>query len=103
MLVLRLRLWNVVRVGLQNGIDFLFVGINYGSDLQSVSLLDVFRGDFGEEMVLNCVFREAFKGVAASGVVKILSERRVDFLVGLLVFFIFESEVNLVKFLIRCG
>ena len=68
-----------------------------------MSLLYVFRGDFGEEMVLNGVFREAFKGVAASGVVKILSERRVDFFVRLLVFFIFVSEVNLVKFLIHCG
>ncbi len=68
-----------------------------------MSLLDVFRGDFGEEMVLNGVFRETFECVAASGVVKILSERRVDFFVGLLVFFIFESEVNSVQFLIRCG
>jgi hypothetical protein len=54
-------------------------------------------------MVLNGIFRETFEGVAASGVVKILSERRVDFFVGLLMFFIFESEVNSVEFLIRCG
>ncbi len=88
---------------MQNGSDFLFVGINYGSNLQFVSLLEVFRGEFVEEMVLNGVFRETFEGVASSGVVKILSERRVDFFVGLLMFFIFESEVNSVEFLIRCG
>jgi hypothetical protein len=88
---------------LQNCIDFLFVGINYRSDLQSVSLLDIIRDQFVEEMVLNGVFRETFEGVTPGGVVKILSERRVDFFVGLLLFFIFESEVNSIEFLIRCG
>jgi hypothetical protein len=68
-----------------------------------MALLEVFGGEFGEEMVLNGVFGEAFEGVTASGVVEVLSERGVDFIVGLLVFFIFESQANSVEFLFGYG